>query len=38
MINALEGHTIVCGYGRNVRQAVTRLKRHQQAYFVIEQN
>ena len=22
MINALEGHTIVCGYGRNGRQAV----------------
>lgn len=38
MINALEGHTIVCGYGRNGRQAVTRLKRHQQAYVVIEQN
>ena len=38
MINALEGHTIVCGYGRNGRQAVTRLKRHQQANVVIEQN
>lgn len=38
MINALEGHTIVCGYGRNGRQAVTRLTRHQQAYVVIEQN
>lgn len=38
MIKALQGHTIVCGYGRNGRQAVTRLKRHQQAYVVIEQN
>ena len=38
MINALEGHTIVCGFGRNGRQAVSRLKRHQQAYVVIEKN
>ena len=38
MINALNEHTIVCGFGRNGRQAVARLKRHNQAYVVIEQN
>ena len=36
MINALNEHTIVCGFGRNGRQAVARLKRHRQAYVVIE--
>ena len=38
MINALNEHTIVCGFGRNGRQAVARLKRHRQAYVVIEQD
>jgi voltage-gated potassium channel len=38
MINTLKEHTIVCGFGRNGRQAVVRLKRHQQSYVVIEQN
>lgn len=36
MINSLKDHTIVCGYGRNGRQAVVRLKRHQHPYVVIE--
>ena len=36
MISDLSGHTIVCGYGRNGRQAVTRLKKHEQPYVVIE--
>ena len=38
MINTLKDHTIVCGFGRNGRQAVVRLKRHQQSYVVIEQH
>ena len=36
MIRNLNAHTIVCGYGRNGRQAVERLKRHKQPYVVIE--
>ena len=36
MIQKLKDHTIVCGYGRNGRQAVSRLKRHKQPYVVIE--
>jgi voltage-gated potassium channel len=38
MINALQNHTVVCGYGRTGRQAVARLKRHGQPYVVIEQD
>lgn len=38
MIKSLKDHTIVCGYGRNGRQAVTRLKRHQHPYIVIEKD
>ena len=37
-MNKLEKHTIVCGFGRNGRQAVDRLKRHKHSYVVIEQN
>jgi len=37
MIENLNNHTIVCGYGRNGRQAVYRLKHHQEQYLVIEQ-
>ena len=37
-MDTLKGHTIVCGFGRNGRQAVTRLKRHHQPYVVIEQD
>ena len=38
MISALKNHTIVCGFGRNGRQAVHRLIRHQKPYVVIEKN
>ena len=36
MIQKLKGHTVVCGYGRNGRQAVSRLIHHKQPYVVIE--
>ena len=35
-INALEGHTIVCGYGRNGRQAVAKLRNFKKSCVVIE--
>jgi len=35
-IEQLSGHTIVCGYGRNGRQAVAKLKSHQQICVIIE--
>lgn len=38
MINKLNEHTIICGFGRNGRQAVSRLKRHKEPYVVIENN
>lgn len=38
MIKKLNQHTIVCGYGRNGRQAVARLKRHSQPCIIIEQD
>ena len=38
MINELNEHTIVCGFGRNGRQAVKRLKKHQQPFVVVETN
>lgn len=37
MIENLNEHTIVCGYGRNGSQAVYRLQHHQEPYVVIEQ-
>jgi voltage-gated potassium channel len=37
MITKLKDHTIVCGYGRNGRQAVQRLQHHGEKYIVIEQ-
>lgn len=37
-MDALKEHTIVCGFGRNGRQAVNRLRRHHYPYVVIEQN
>jgi len=36
MIKKLNQHTIVCGFGRNGRQAVSRLKHHKEPYVVIE--
>ena len=38
MINSLEGHTIVCGYGRNGMQAVERLKTYNREYVVVERD
>lgn len=37
-INNLQGHTIVCGYGRNGRQAIQRLKIYNQKFVVVEKN
>ncbi|WP_196890499.1 potassium channel family protein [Aureivirga marina] len=37
-INQLENHTIVCGYGRNGRQAVEKLIRFNEPILVIEKN
>jgi voltage-gated potassium channel len=37
-INSLKGHTIVCGYGRNGKQALIKLKKFNQNIVVIEQN
>jgi voltage-gated potassium channel len=37
-IDSLEGHTIVCGYGRNGRQAAFKLKNHKKSCVVIEKS
>ena len=37
-IQKLHKHVIICGYGRNGRQAAQVLKKHQQRYVVIEKN
>lgn len=37
-IESLSGHVIVCGYGRNGRQAVQKLKAYNQEFVVIELN
>ncbi len=37
-INYLEDHIIVCGYGRNGRQAVQKLKAYNKPFVVIEMN
>ena len=37
-IEELNGHTIVCGFGRNGKQAVAKLQEYKQAVVVIEQN
>ena len=37
-INALQNHTIVCGFGRNGQQAVAKLDSFDQDYVVIEKN
>ena len=36
-INNLSGHVIICGYGRNGRQAAHVLKNHDRRFVVIEQ-
>ncbi len=37
-IEALKGHTIVCGYGRNGRQALAKLDSYKQQVVIIEQD
>lgn len=36
-IEKLSGHVIICGYGRNGRQAAHILKKHDQRFVVVEQ-
>lgn len=37
-VSKISNHTIICGYGRNGKQAATELKSHHVKYVVIEQN
>lgn len=37
-INKLTGHTIICGYGRNGKEAVRKLRAHKCQFVVIESN
>lgn len=37
-INKLNGHTIICGYGRNGKEAVRKLRAHKCQFVVIESN
>lgn len=37
-ISKLEGHVIICGYGRNGRQAAETLKRHGKQFVIIDSN
>jgi voltage-gated potassium channel len=37
-IGELEGHVIICGYGRNGRQAAHVLKKHDKRFVVIDQS
>lgn len=37
-INKLHDHVIVCGYGRNGKQAVHKLKAYKKSYVIIEMN
>lgn len=37
-VQKLEGHVIICGYGRNGKQAAHVLKKHNQRFVVIEKN
>ena len=37
-IDGLKGHSIVCGFGRNGKQAVAKLKEYKQEVVVIEQD
>ncbi|CAL2101331.1 Potassium channel protein [Tenacibaculum sp. 190130A14a] len=38
MIDKLNGHTIVCGYGRNGRQAIAKLKSYKKDFVVVEKD
>lgn len=35
-VDKFSGHTIICGYGRNGKQAVSELEAHHQKYVVVE--
>jgi voltage-gated potassium channel len=37
-IEHLKGHTIVCGYGRNGKQAILKLKNYNKDFVVVEKN
>jgi voltage-gated potassium channel len=37
-VSKISEHTIICGYGRNGKQAATELKAHKRKYVVIEQD
>lgn len=37
-IAKLKGHTIVCGYGRNGRQAIVKLKNYNKQFVIVERN
>jgi len=37
-INKLSGHTIICGYGRNGKEAARKLQAHKKDFVVIESN
>lgn len=37
-INNLSGHIIICGYGRNGKEAVRKLQAHKRKFVVIESN
>lgn len=37
-VNKIDNHTIICGYGRNGKQAAVELKAHHRKYVIIEQN
>jgi voltage-gated potassium channel len=35
-VDKISGHTIICGYGRNGKQAVSELEAHHQKYVLVE--
>ena len=37
-IQSLKGHTIVCGFGRNGKQAILKLKNYHQKFVVVEKD
>ena len=37
-VSKISNHTIICGYGRNGKQAATELKSHRRKYVVVEQS
>lgn len=37
-VSKISNHTIICGYGRNGRQAASELKSHRRKYVVVEQS